>query len=81
MAKTHFKGPVDSKGGFTVDGEVVISGAIAGQVNTVRTLGSATGDPVQLIAQGTDADINVEITPKGDGYTVLRTEQPAMLEQ
>jgi len=67
-----FPGTVDALGGFTVNGEVVISGAIAGQVNTVRTLGSATGDPVQLIAQGTDANINVEITPKGTGYAVLR---------
>jgi len=67
-----FPGTVDALGGFTVNGEVVISGAIADQVNTVRTLGSATGDPVQLIAQGTDGNINVEITPKGSGYTVLR---------
>lgn len=40
-------------------------------VNYIVLMGSETGDPVQIEARGTDADIGVNIVTKGDGkFTV-----------
>lgn len=45
---------------------------VTGAVNQLRAAGSTTGTPVVLSAQGSDANIDVSITPKGTGAVRIR---------
>jgi hypothetical protein len=57
---------------------VSVGAAIVGQVeggadsvNYVRMIGAATGQPVELRADGTDTDIDLLLDPKGDGVVQI----------
>jgi len=52
--------------------EVVEFGVVDSAVNNLKITNAIAGNPPKLEAVGGDANINVEITPKGEGYTVLR---------
>lgn len=58
--RTHGFGPVQ-----------FLIGATASAVNFPMVRGSATGSPVELSAQGLDADIGVRLLPKGAGTLEL----------
>ena len=53
--------------------QVFAVGTVANAVNGVEFTGSATGQPISFIAQGTDADISFDLAPKGAGTLVLAT--------
>ncbi len=53
--------------------QVFAVGTVASAVNGVEFTGSATGQPISFIAQGTDADISFDLAPKGAGTLVLAT--------
>lgn len=42
--------------------------AIASSVNRVEIRGAATGNPVQIIADGGDANVNLRLVPRGTGF-------------
>lgn len=43
------------------------------EANYVSILGSNTGSPVKIMAQGSDTNINISLVPKGTGSLVLST--------
>lgn len=47
--------------------------APASSVNRVRAVASATGSPVQLQAEGSDANIDLLLAPAGAGYVRIGT--------
>lgn len=42
-------------------------------VNYVHITGTATGNPPTIVATGTDADIDIDITPKGNGIVAVNS--------
>lgn len=48
-----------------------VGGVTANVVNCLRAAGSATGGNVQILAQGADANIHWQATPKGTGCFVI----------
>jgi hypothetical protein len=60
------------------NGSVLISGPpapIAAAVNNVQIVNSAAGDPVVIAAVGDDADIDIDLVPKGTGFASVGGDQ------
>jgi len=58
---------------FTGGGNQFIIANVASAVNAVVVYGSATGTAVQLVALGSDTNIDLALTPKGSGYVVVKS--------
>lgn len=50
-----------------------VGGSTANTVNSIRAAGSAAGSQVQFLAQGSDTNIDIQLTPKGSGNVRLGT--------
>jgi len=73
-------GNLDVNGNLIEDtngNELLDFSATASAVNYLKLLNSATGDAVELQAQGDDSDVDLVLTPKGSGKVGIGTTSPA----
>lgn len=57
--------------------QLSIGGSTANVVNNFRAVGSATGSPPQLLSEGSDANIDLKLAPKGTGLVTIGTARVA----
>lgn len=74
MATTHFKGPL------AIDGDNVVE-IVNSSVNYVELKSSATGSAPTVTSKGTDANIDLQLTPTGTGVVLPGSFGSATISQ
>ena len=71
-ADTTMTADTDDQVDFSLGGtDIVRFKTVASAVNGFDLIGSATGNSVDITAQGTDTDIGIDVNPKGSGTVLL----------